>query len=159
MFASRNNLGLVCLKLLKGNWHPAQRMEFVAETGMDYNSSVRTVHTAHLNIEAPAQQQVNASLRIGGKDEHCGHDEVAFRCCAANQPGTEGVLRRGLLKIFLKELPARHTGGAGQDGGGALPVAELDALFMIDSGDPLLVRASILHTDCAKTYRHIGPLH
>ena len=30
---------------------------------------------------------------------------------------------------------------------------------MIESDDPLLVRGSILHTDSAKAYRHIGPLH
>ena len=156
---------------LKAFWLFSHRctLEQVSElTGMDYSSSVRTLHGAYLNVVAPAQERANSELRVGGDRQHCEADEVAFRCRAADQPGDEGkiewlryigVLRRGSSQIFLQQLPPRITGGAGQGGGGALSLAELDAVFKVESDDPLLVRGSLLHTDSAKAYRHIGPLH
>lgn len=57
----------------------------------------------------------------------------------------------------MEELPLRYTGGAGQGGGGALSVAELDAVFRVDSDSQLVAPESVIHTDSAKSYKRLGP--
>ena len=98
------------------------------------------------------------------------------------------ICHRGSRKSFLEPLEDRPVHGAGQGGGGAktsvqtksrvfsnlppdfrmfgswilrgaLSVDELVKVLMLSPGEPRLLPRSILHTDSAKAYRHVGPMH
>ena len=56
---------------------------------------------------------------------------------------------------MLSPLPDRDVRGSGQGGGGALSNQELADFLLTDP--PRLAAKSILHTDSAKAYRHVGP--
>ena len=61
--------------------------------------------------------------------------------------------------MHLYQLPDRFVRGAGQGGGGALSISQLKAALRIESASPVLLPESILHTDSAKAYKCLGPLH
>ena len=133
--------------------------------GVSYQDSALKLFEAYLDIVAPHQERANALHKIGGAKLHCEADEVAFRYRAVVMEDGEtkiewmryiGVLRRGSAKIYLHELPLRYTGGAGQGGGGAISVDELDDVFRVDTDDPLIAAESVLHTDSAKSYKRLG---
>ena len=119
-----------------------------------------------MEFTSEAQERANAAYRIGGPKLHCEADEVAFRCRPVrNEYGAVtsiewlrfiAVARRGSSKVWIEQLPARFSDGAGQGGGGPLSIAELDAVFRVDSDDPLLMPQSVLHTDSASSYKRMG---
>ena len=115
---------------------------------------------------------VNDRLEIGGSHRQCEVDEIAFRCVAATEEDEDGVLvngvnwlrflvavRRRSFKLYVYVLPDRFVKGAGQGGGGALAVKEVIAALRLNSDNPVLKRGSIVHSDSAKAYRRLGPLH
>ena len=61
-------------------------------------------------------------------------------------------------QVNLQRLPLKLTGGAGQGGGGAISVEEMDEALRIHTDTPLFAPGSVIHTDSAKSYKRLGPM-
>jgi hypothetical protein len=131
------------------------------------HNSVMELYRHFVNLISRFQEGENNNLLLGGQGIQVEADECAFRCIpcidAHNRPVTTwirlfGMCQRGSTRMFLAALPDRDVGGAGQGGGGALSIEELKHVLRINSDEPRLRRESILHTDSAKAYKHVGPM-
>lgn len=135
---------------------------------VDLGSSGLDIYRRFVSMVEKFMTSENDSIQIGGEKVQCEADEVALRCVAGkNDEGEDGVwwlryfgiARRGSSRVVLSKLPDRFARASGQGGGGALAVAELKEVLRVDTERPLLLPGSILHTDSAKAYRRVGPMH
>ena len=135
--------------------------------GVDYGSSVLTLYEHYLEIVSGHQEKANNDYQVGGEKVECEADEVCFRVRAGKTNTNEdclewqrifGIGTRGSAKVVLHKMDDKLTGGAGQGGGGAISVDELQRIMRLDTDHPLLLPRSVLHTDSAKSYKRLGPL-
>lgn len=130
-------------------------------------NSVYQLYHNYVNLVCRYQNEQNDLHRVGGPGRQVEADEIALRALHSVSPDGEpittwvrlfGLCQRGSTRMVLIPLPDRETRGAGQGGGGALSIEELATVLEVGSDNPRLVPQSILHTDSAKAYRHVGPL-
>jgi hypothetical protein len=134
--------------------------------GLELGGTVMHLFRTYIDTVAQLQETANSELRVGGDGVEVEADEVALRALPAvkdDEPGVWwvryfGMARRGSTKMFLEPLEDRWAARAGQGGGGALAISELERVLRVGSDNPTLIAGSILHTDSAKAYKRVGPM-
>ena len=129
--------------------------------------TIRPLHRIWVDVISEEMELENENFVFGGDMIECEADEIALRCIAGHRGQEQGVWWLRLIgfvergdcgKVFLAWLPERCVPNHGKGGGGALAIEELREVLRLKSGNPRLLPLSILHTDSAKAYRHVGPL-